>query len=167
MRYPGQSSSNPPRRAGRRRGNPGLLGHARRTRRFECLLRSRLGLPVGRHGVRPGGGQRKIVQQCPESGNQGPCETESRSGGAEGSISGGSAQRKTVSPSWRRSDGCHQKTSTGQLEIPSHPSPRPPRTEDPSNLPRMWSRQESNLRPPQCHCGALPTELRPHALGRR
>ena len=24
-----------------------------------------------------------------------------------------------------------------------------------------WSRQGSNLRPPQCHCGALPTELRP------
>jgi hypothetical protein len=25
-----------------------------------------------------------------------------------------------------------------------------------------WSRQGSNLRHPQCHCGALPTELRPH-----
>ncbi len=25
-----------------------------------------------------------------------------------------------------------------------------------------WSRRESNPRPPQCDCGALPTELRPH-----
>jgi hypothetical protein len=27
---------------------------------------------------------------------------------------------------------------------------------------KWWSLQDSNLRPPQCHCGALPTELRPH-----
>ena len=26
-----------------------------------------------------------------------------------------------------------------------------------------WSRSGSNRRPPQCHCGALPTELRPHS----
>ena len=29
-----------------------------------------------------------------------------------------------------------------------------------------WSRGESNPRPPQCHCGALPTELRPHTKER-
>ena len=27
---------------------------------------------------------------------------------------------------------------------------------------KWWSRLVSNQRPPQCHCGALPTELRPH-----
>ena len=27
---------------------------------------------------------------------------------------------------------------------------------------KWWSRLGSNQRPPQCHCGALPTELRPH-----
>ena len=26
---------------------------------------------------------------------------------------------------------------------------------------KWWSRSGSNRRPPQCHCGALPTELRP------
>ena len=26
-----------------------------------------------------------------------------------------------------------------------------------------WSRRESNPRPPECHSGTLPTELRPHA----
>ena len=25
----------------------------------------------------------------------------------------------------------------------------------------LWSRSESNWRPPECHSGALPTELRP------
>ena len=30
-----------------------------------------------------------------------------------------------------------------------------------------WSRQGSNLRHPQCHCGALPTELRPQPAARR
>ncbi len=29
-----------------------------------------------------------------------------------------------------------------------------------------WSRSGSNRRPPQCHCGALPTELLPHACRR-
>ncbi len=28
---------------------------------------------------------------------------------------------------------------------------------------RWWSRRESNPRPPECHSGTLPTELRPHA----
>ncbi len=28
----------------------------------------------------------------------------------------------------------------------------------------MWSWQGSNLRPPQCKCGALPTELQPHEI---
>ena len=27
-----------------------------------------------------------------------------------------------------------------------------------------WSRSGSNRRPPQCHCGALPTELRPRKV---
>ena len=30
-----------------------------------------------------------------------------------------------------------------------------------------WSRTESNRRPLQCHCSALPTELRPHGMGGR
>ena len=29
---------------------------------------------------------------------------------------------------------------------------------------KWWSRLGSNQRPPQCHCGALPTELRPHQM---
>ncbi len=38
------------------------------------------------------------------------------------------------------------------------------------NLPGFWiwwSLQDSNLRPPQCHCGALPTELRPQSKTNR
>ena len=34
-------------------------------------------------------------------------------------------------------------------------------TDDSARCENWWSRQGSNLRPPQCHCGALPTELRP------
>src|SRR3546814_3671136 len=32
----------------------------------------------------------------------------------------------------------------------------------PGVLETWWSRTESNRRPLQCHCSALPTELRPH-----
>ena len=53
------------------------------------------------------------------------------------------------------------QTSIDALAV-LEPSNAKNRRDGGSNSSRWWSRSGSNRRPPECHSGALPTELRPH-----